>query len=187
MKGSKSKIFLTLAAAVVLAGAYFVLRPVNHSQDAASIDENSIDTSEHRDEITTQQAQDSREGAQGNQPSSAGSVGTLNAPSMDTLRDEVEENPHGTPPALLAFAEKMAVQMEEAELSQDKAKIFFTELEDCVLNQKDKNAVSVQAICLMNAEDLSEVYPDLAGKYQGLRKGASMEVLRMLEGVEAGE
>ena len=94
---------------------------------------------------------------------------------------------HGLPPALLAFAEKMAVQMEEAELSQDKAKIFFTELEDCVLNQKDKNAVSVQAICLMNAEDLSEVYPDLAGKYQGPRKGASMEVLRMLEGVEAGE
>ena len=107
-------------------------------------------------------------------------AGTLRsqAPTVDTLRAEVQANPHQTPLSLLQFAGALADHMEIAEQSEDQASRFLTELEDCVTD--DRQAQTTQALCLTNAERLGEKFPALNSKITALNQRAPPEVSKLL-------
>ena len=100
------------------------------------------------------------------------------APTVDTLRAEVQANPHQTPLSLLQFAGDLADHMEIAEQSEDQASKFLTELEDCVTD--DRQAQTTQALCLTNAQRLGEKFPALNSKVTALNQRAPPEVSKLL-------
>jgi hypothetical protein len=109
----------------------------------------------------------------------------IHAPGAEDLRKDVAKDPHSTPAALIEFAEKLAPKMEAAETSVEKAREFFGELEECVMDQPQTGAKPVQALCLANAAELAEIHPELKGTYEALSKNAPPAVVQLLEAAES--
>jgi hypothetical protein len=105
-------------------------------------------------------------------------------PSLEEQRREVEKNPHVTPLSLLRFSDAVQSRIEQQATTDQGAARVFTELEDCVAAPKDKDAHSVQALCLLNARRLSKAHPELAGRYASLRTRAQSEVLRRADAID---
>ena len=104
-------------------------------------------------------------------------------PKLKTVRKEVEADPHGTPPSIIAFAEKLAPRMTAALASPQAAVEFFPQLEDCV--HAPGTMPSVQALCAGNAQRLAQKYaPQLQGRYQRLFDEAPQQVQSLLKAVE---
>src|SRR5665213_1288724 len=87
-------------------------------------------------------------------------------PDKKTVREEVERDPHSTPPSLLKFSVELNHKQIAALLSEDRATAFLTELKTCALEKESLN--SVQALCLLNAKRLAKSYPALQNEYQSL-------------------
>ncbi|MCC7443033.1 MAG: hypothetical protein IT285_15475 [Bdellovibrionales bacterium] len=85
-------------------------------------------------------------------------TGALESPSVESLREEVARNPHGTPPSLLLYAQRMADRMEAAMQTGDEADRLFAELEDCVRSPTERVTIQVQVVCYTNAGRLSRKY-----------------------------
>lgn len=102
---------------------------------------------------------DSSEVGVGHSASSAMPEG-LKPPSADRIRAEAAEDPHATPDSLLDFAEQLGARMEDALASREEAEDLFEELEDCVNTPEARTPPSVRALCLDNAQKLSETYPN---------------------------
>lgn len=83
-------------------------------------------------------------------------------PSTQKIRDEVAKDPHDLPPSLRSFAMEMATHMEEALRDEEKAKEFFTELQECSSEAKD-HYPSVRISCALNGLRLVEKYPKSLG------------------------
>lgn len=115
-------------------------------------------------------------------PSSAGS---LKPPSMRDVREQVEQDPHHTPPALIQFAKEITAQAQAAKQSPESAKAFFGQLEDCVRSGRgegDSVPVPAQTLCLTTAEEFAKLYPnELGQRLPALEQGASPEVKRIHE------
>ncbi len=105
-------------------------------------------------------------------------------PSGKTLRDQVRENPHHPPRALLQFADQLAAEMEESKASPARAVRLFENLSSCVTAPEGRDSPppppQVQALCLNNAQRLGELYPEsLKSNYLSLEKAANPETIRL--------
>jgi hypothetical protein len=116
------------------------------------------------------------------QASTSGS-GKLEFPSLKAVREQVAQDPHGTPPALLQFARDLSARAEAAKGSPETAKAFFETLEECLDNEKgqeDSVPVAAQTLCLTEAEEFAKLYPDALGpRLEPLEKNASPELKRI--------
>jgi len=84
------------------------------------------------------------------------------APSREQVAREVSENPHVTPPSLIAFAKALAPKMEGALQNEDQGRALHEELEQCVEDQT--RPAAVRGVCLKNVERLEAKYSDLAAR-----------------------
>ncbi|HEX4923435.1 MAG TPA: hypothetical protein VFV50_05095 [Bdellovibrionales bacterium] len=103
-------------------------------------------------------------------------------PSLAKLRDEVDKNSHGTPPSLMRFSDEVGERVAQVR-NERQASDLFVELEDCLTKPKDKNAHSVQAVCLINARDLSQKYESLREPYRALVKKSNPTVVKLVKDV----
>ena len=113
----------------------------------------------------------------------AGGVQLL-PPNLGDVREEAAQNPHGTPPSLLAFAAMMGERMETALASESDAERFFPELESCVDDSAGSQAPQTRVVCLVNAGRLARRHPKLASRYDELsRKNPSIAQLVKMTGL----
>lgn len=105
------------------------------------------------------------------------------APSVGDLRKQVEQDPHGTPPALLEFADEVASEMEGAFDSPENARSAVRMLEGCALPEAEAAIPqSAQALCAENIKRLAERYPEeLRADWERVRAQLPARVLQLLE------
>jgi hypothetical protein len=126
----------------------------------------------------TQMAQDTKKG----------SDGKLDFPTLREVRDQVAQDPHHTPPALIQFAKDLSARAEKAKQSPASAQDFFGELEDCLAQGKDPSEsvpVPAQLTCLTTAEEFAKLYPsELGARLKPLQQNASPELRRIREALD---
>lgn len=83
----------------------------------------------------------------------------LDPPGLDTLREEVAEDPHQTPPSVLAFSNRLAKEMSRAFRSREYARRLYAGLEDCADEPSGASPLAVRTICTVNAARLAGKYP----------------------------
>jgi hypothetical protein len=103
----------------------------------------------------------------------------LSIPNRETIRAEVEKNPHETPPSLLKFSIELGRQFKIAMLSEKNARSFFKKLEECVTDPTLQGADSSQALCLRDAQRLARAFPSLQGLFNNLSDEASPQARRL--------
>ena len=80
--------------------------------------------------------------------------------------------------AILAFSVELTQRMNQLSADEAGAERAFAELEDCVLNDRQKNSNTVQALCILHAHKLSTKYPALNARFEQLATHADAESLR---------
>jgi len=100
-------------------------------------------------------------------------------PALEDLRKEVAENPHATPQGLIRFSEVLYLKQVEAEKSEEKAKEFFLELQDCALNKTGRESRNVEALCLLTAKNLKKKYASLNRSVEALESRVNPETARL--------
>ena len=106
---------------------------------------------------------------------------------IENIRQEVAENPHHTPPSLIAFAQHLAARMEHAEGSSDSraARVLFEELAQCMSTGHGAGRVpQLQVSCLTNAERLAIKYPELRDAAKKLREQAPQDVKTLMRALD---
>ncbi len=168
------KPFLILAVIVAIAGGYLALRTLFAPRTEAPIEPTAEQTGRPQNASPTQNNDASQSGG-GMAPPAEAAAPALTAFSSD---------PHDiSPQVLIAYAERLAPKMEEAEKSPEKAREFFGELEGCVSGATEKNP-TIQALCLSTAEELSDVHADLAERYRALHAATPPSVLKVIDEAE---
>lgn len=99
-------------------------------------------------------------------------------PDKNEVKEEVRKNPHATPKSLIDFAQAFAPLFEKSINNQVDASVFIDELDDCVSNESVPQ--SARAQCLLNAEKLSKIHPQLKEKTNKIRKEAPRDVKKLL-------
>ncbi|MBI2606409.1 MAG: hypothetical protein HYW49_10045 [Deltaproteobacteria bacterium] len=131
---------------------------------------------------------DSKEGAKSNRQGRQETTGAIEPPELDVIRDEVESDPHSTPPSMLQFARNMGKRMELALKSREKAAALFKELSGCASAEAGATAPSVKALCLSNAARLAERYPDdFMSSYRDLKENSGDDVTDLIRAMEKVE
>jgi hypothetical protein len=103
------------------------------------------------------------------------------APDQQTLRHEAEKDPERVPPSTLFFAVRLGKKMETALKSEEGAASLFQELQDCVTSQRLEGSVTSQTLCLQDAQQLSQAYPNrLKEQYATLFERAEPRVRSLL-------
>jgi hypothetical protein len=105
------------------------------------------------------------------------------APRVEDLRDQAEADPHGTPPALMEFADEVGREMEGAFDSPEKARSAARMLEGCALpGPETPIPQSARALCAENLRRLAERYPaELSADWERVRAQLPARVLQLLE------
>lgn len=101
------------------------------------------------------------------------------APDLETVREEVSQNPHSTPQSLVRFAEKLGPLMERALQEVTFAEKLAEEFQLCAWDESIPT--SARALCLSDAENLANVHLSLREKTNEIRRGASQEVIRLVD------
>ena len=93
-----------------------------------------------------------------------------NPPKAAQLRDEAQLDAHGTPMALLEFAEELALSMEGVFANPDNRYQVSRQLIACARDSDSKgSAQAARALCLANLERLKNKYPsELSASYISL-------------------
>jgi hypothetical protein len=102
-------------------------------------------------------------------------------PELEQIRREVGEDPHGTPPSLVAFATEVADRMEAAKGDREAEFKLLHELLACsVPNEQTRTAASVQAFCFSTAREISEEFPELKAELDTTESRMDREALNLL-------
>jgi hypothetical protein len=116
------------------------------------------------------------------------SLGKLDFPTLREVREQVAQDPHHTPPALIQFAKDLSAHAEQAKQSPASAQEFFGTLEDCLSQGKDPGEavpVPAQLTCLTTAEEFAKLYPnELGARLKPLQQNASPELKRIREALD---
>lgn len=104
-------------------------------------------------------------------------------PLTEEVREEVEENPHRTPPSLLKFAKALSPLMEKGLKDEHDAAILMNALRDCALTESSAQAARV--LCVTNSERLAQNHQLLKAKADDLRARVDPEVKKILERQDA--
>lgn len=93
-----------------------------------------------------------------------------NPPLREHIRDEVAQNPHVTPQALLVFAEELSVSLQGAFADKETRYTVSRQLIECARDKQTRgSAQAARALCLYNLERLKDKFPDeLSPSYQSL-------------------
>lgn len=93
-----------------------------------------------------------------------------NPPETKQVREEAATNLHGTPQALLEFAEQLAKSMEGAFADQETRYTVSRQLIACARDAQARgSAQAARALCLANLERLKSKFPEeLSPSYQAL-------------------
>lgn len=102
-------------------------------------------------------------------------------PPLGELRAEVGRDPHNTPTALLKFSVALGVKTEHALESEEAARDLYRELNECLEGGVERNARSVQALCLRKAAELKDKHEALSGDYEVLRKKADPQAGELVD------
>jgi hypothetical protein len=85
------------------------------------------------------------------------------------------------PKSSLFFAARLGKKMEAALKSEDGAASLFQELQDCVTSQRLEGSVTSQTLCLQDAQELAQAYPQrLKDPYGALYQRAEPRVRSLL-------
>jgi hypothetical protein len=113
---------------------------------------------------------------------SAQSVGPFRQPpTVATLREEVNSQPHSAPISLLPFAEQMSQWMALAETDAVVAEDLMSHLETCLIS-RDSTPTAVQAYCWDTASRLSAFHHgQLKDRFRQLDHKVSPETRKLLD------
>ena len=100
------------------------------------------------------------------------------SPTNETLREQAKENPHETPPDILAFAAHLAPKIERALLNETDGQLVFQELTECL--ESREHPLIIRGICMSNAQLLAKKHDILTPKLKHLLHVADPELLRLL-------
>ncbi len=114
-------------------------------------------------------------------PVQSGPPITSLAPKREELRAQVKANPHQPPEAMLAFTAELYERRVRALESEELAKDYFKELQNCA--RDNASPANAQAMCLVNARYLKIKYSSLAPSYEQLEREANPDTLRFLKNV----
>lgn len=106
-------------------------------------------------------------------------------PEKEAVLTEVKQDPHTTPPSLIAFAANLGKRMTGALKSEATATQLFDELERCL--SASTTLPSAQAMCLHDAQRLGARFSSLSERYRIFQAKASPEVQNLARFVQAGE
>ena len=98
------------------------------------------------------------------------------APTAETMRSEVERDPHSPPTSLISFAADLAPKMDEAQKSPAAAEKFFAELQDCLASPKLAQSRTVRALCLVNIRRLGQQIPSMKSRAEAAFAKADPEL-----------
>lgn len=101
-------------------------------------------------------------------------------PSVQTLQDEVKENPQTIPASLITFAADLGPKMEKAMQNEDSATALIGELEECAVGKEPEVPLVIQSICLSNARILSRKHPKLDEKFQAILPKANPDAAKLI-------
>ena len=111
-------------------------------------------------------------------------------PGMEQLKDELENGPPSKGPSIVKYAEKLTDKMGEAEENPAKVPEIFKELERCMRGEFHEEAEAamqlpaVKAMCLFNAGELAQQYPEYKLRHHKLMESASQQVRDILKYTE---
>ena len=100
-------------------------------------------------------------------------------PDKVDVKAEVASNPHRTPESIIKFASALGPLMDKAYKNINDANLLIEELHDCALDETV--AQTARALCLSNAEKLSQSYPQMKDKASDIRANVSPEVIKVLK------
>jgi len=97
--------------------------------------------------------------------------------SLETVRDDISNNPHDTPKSLEKFAAQVSFMLKYARKDVVKAKSLFKRLDSCASTNQEGVPKTVRAYCASVAEELGETFPkDLGSDYAALRDRLPKEI-----------
>lgn len=111
-------------------------------------------------------------------------------PGMEQLKEELENGPPAKGPSIVKYAEKLTDKMGEAEENPAKVPEVFKELERCMRGdaQDEVEAAmqlpAVKAMCLFNAGELAQQFPEYKERHRKLKDSASQQVKDILKYTE---
>ena len=106
-------------------------------------------------------------------------------PSLDTVQQQVKQNPHETPMALVEFGQSLGKAMELALKNEAYATRLFGELESCARESGSKpKPVAIQAQCIMSAGRLAGKHGTLLPRYKDLYSQASPAIRKLIENMD---
>jgi hypothetical protein len=95
-------------------------------------------------------------------------------PDEKTIRDEVAQDPHRTPPGLIAYAVQLGKELDAALTSETRARIYLEKMRSCL--SSDSRAAAAQVLCLRHSELVARAYPTLDAEAAELNQLASPQV-----------
>jgi hypothetical protein len=98
-------------------------------------------------------------------------------PTTQTLRTEVAKDPHAPAPSMIRFSLQLGERLEDCQSHPEKVPAFFSELKNCVSRSDANITVTLRAICLSTAQQLTEVSPSLKTNFLQLVKESSPDVV----------
>ncbi len=101
-------------------------------------------------------------------------------PPLAKVRAEVEKDPHGTPEAITKFSLGLGQRL-DALKSEDDARGFMTELDQCVTKPSRETVASAKTLCLLNAKRVAQKYPSLESEYSNLEGRADPSIKSALD------
>lgn len=104
-------------------------------------------------------------------------------PRVEDVRAELNQDPHNTPKALLAFSVALSDQMDLALRSLPASRYLLAELQICA--SQDKTPSSAAAICIKNAYELSAKYEELTPDADALKSKAPPEAQQIFKNMKS--
>lgn len=111
-------------------------------------------------------------------------------PGMEQLKEELENGPPAKGPSIVRYAEKLTDKMGDAEENPAKVPEVFKELERCMRGEAQDDVESamqlpaVKAMCLFNAGELAQQYPEYKERHRRMSESASQQVRDILKYTE---
>ncbi len=102
-------------------------------------------------------------------------------PDLERIRQEVREDPHGTPPSLVQFATEVSDRLEEIHGDRQAESEFLRELLACSLPENpNSRPSSLQAFCFSTAKEMAEEIPELQGEVDAAESQLDPETMKLI-------
>lgn len=106
-------------------------------------------------------------------------------PSVRSVQEDLERDPHGPSQSLLKFAKKVGQQIEKLQ-NVSEAEDLLEDLKECALDPQSYTAGNVKAYCWSEIQVLGRLFPELKEKVTLLEPQVDATTRRIVEMIQVG-